>query len=95
MNDEDIRPVPHTVDGSDRLTTEQVRAYLDASGYAAEAGPLIEEATRFPGRYSYTADRHRSIVWRMPGGYWQAGDTTESEERIKRLAAARRGRNWL
>lgn len=95
MTEDDIRARPHTVGGSDRLTGEQVRAYLEAGGYAAEADGLMLAAQRFPRTYKYTADRHRYVVYEMPGGYFGAGDCTESEERIKRLAAARRGRSRL
>lgn len=81
---------PHTVSGSDRLSEAMTRAYLESSGYAAEAGPVMEEARRYPGTYAYTGDRHRYTVYRMPGAYWEAGDCAESEERIKALGRARR-----
>ncbi len=80
---------PHTVSGSEHLNEAMVRAYLGAGGYEAET--LIAEARRFPGTYGYTFDRHRYIAYIMPGGYWKAGDCTESGERIKALRAARRG----
>jgi hypothetical protein len=34
--DDDIRALEHTVDGSDQLSEDQVRAYLTACGYAGE-----------------------------------------------------------
>jgi hypothetical protein len=86
---------PHTADGSEQLTEAQALAYLEESGYGAEAAALADTARRFPGTYGYTSDRHRYIVFIMPGGYWKAGDCEASEERIKSLSAARRpGGAW-
>lgn len=80
----------HVVNDSERLTEEDICAYLAGGGYEAEAAAMTADALRFPGTYKYTADRHRFIVWSMPGRYWMAGDCAESEERIKALGAARR-----
>jgi hypothetical protein len=79
----------HEVNGSDRLTEGDVRAYLAAAGYEAVTDRLIAEARKFPGTWMYTGDRHRTIVHRMPGDYWTAADCAESEERIKVQAAGR------
>jgi hypothetical protein len=90
--DEDITAVEHTVDGSSRLTEQQVRDYLVAGGYAGEADALISHAARI-GNWHYTADRHRCVhhVWTTyPDGYWTAADTTAGEERIKALGRGRR-----
>ena len=89
---EDIRPVPHTAGGSERLSEETVRAYLEAGGYERLAEALTITARHFPGTYFYTPDRHRYVCRVMPGDYWLAGDSTASEERIKALGAARKGR---
>ncbi|HEY2086622.1 MAG TPA: hypothetical protein VGH54_11445 [Mycobacterium sp.] len=77
--------------GSDRLTENDVRAYLAASGYSAEADAVTAECRRFPCSYKYTGDRHRFAVYIMPGGYWKAGDCEASEERIKSFGRGRRG----
>ena len=90
MHDDDITAIEHTVDGSGRLTEEQVRAYLAAGGYAAEVEAVIGDAARFPLTYTYTADRHRCVVRVMPGGYWRAADCARSEERIKAAGHTRR-----
>lgn len=88
----DTIPVrPHTVNGSEHLTEDQTLAYLDTQGYVAETETLMAEARHFPGTYQYTADRHRYVAFIMPGGYWKAGDCTQSEERIKRIG---RDRTW-
>jgi hypothetical protein len=92
MTGETIPTHPHVVDGSERLTAEQALAYLDTEGYTAEAVALIAMAIRFPCDYKYTADRRRYVARIMPGDHWLAGDCAESEERIKSLARARRGR---
>jgi hypothetical protein len=89
----DIRTRPHEADGRQELTGDDVRAYLDASGYAAEAAELMARAQQFPGNYQYTASRHRYAAYIMPGGYWRSGDCTESEERIKALAARHQARH--
>lgn len=83
--DRDIIPVPAlTADGQEHLTESEARAYLE-QGYDAEADSLMAVAARFPGAYQYTADRHRYVVFSMPGAYWLAGDCAESEESIKSL----------
>jgi hypothetical protein len=87
----DITTRPHTVNGEDHLNEAMVLAYLGASGYGTEAQAMTEAARRYVGTYQYTADRHRYLAYIMPGGYWLAGDCTESEERIKALSASRRG----
>lgn len=92
IREDDIRPRPHAVDGRQELTGEEVRAYLAAEGYEAEAAGLMAEARRFPGTYMYTADRHRYAVHIMPGDYWRAGDCAASEERIKSFRTARTSR---
>jgi len=90
---ETIAVHPHTVSGSEELNEAMVRTYLAASGYEGEADTMIADARRFPRTCGYTKDRHRYVVYEMPGGYWKAGDCTASEERIKTLAANRRG--WI
>lgn len=100
MHDDDITAIEHTADGSNKLTAAQVRAYLAAGGYEAEADSMIADAVRWA-NYRYTADRHRYIArTRHDGGTglnaedwsWVAGDCTRSEERIKALGrAGRRG----
>jgi hypothetical protein len=85
----DITVQRHEVNGSERLTEDDVRAYLTAAGYEAVTARLIAEALKFPGTWMYTTDRHRTIVHRMPGNYWTAADCAESEERIKAQAAGR------
>lgn len=92
MTGETIAVHPHKVNGSGQLSGGAVLDYLTADGYEAEASALMTTAARFPGGYQYTADRHRYLVFIMPGGYWLAGDCTESEERIKRLGRERRAR---
>jgi hypothetical protein len=108
VHDDDITAVVHTVDGSDELTEVDVRAYLTACGYAAEAETMITDALRFPHDYRYTGDRHRYAAHVQSGGvwYWVAGDCSRSEDRIKALGRGRRaglplgsftaedGRNW-
>ena len=80
---EDAKIYPHTANGLDRLSAEDVAAYLTASGYADETETLTAQAQQHPCTYTYTKDRHRYVVYQMPGGYWQAGDCTETEEQIK------------
>lgn len=87
----DITVRPHAVSGSDHLDETAVIAYLEASRYGTESQAVADAARKFPGTYSYTADRHRYVAFIMPGGYWLAGDCSESEERIKTLSRARRG----
>lgn len=91
MTEETIQPRPHVVDGSERQTNEQALAYLIAAGYGTEALALMADAAQFPGAYKYTADRHRYVVYSMPGAYWMAGDCAASEERIKSPGRSRRG----
>lgn len=93
MTGETIPVHPHTVTGSEQLNEAMVRTYLESSGYGGEAAALMETARKFPRSHEYTADRHRYLVFIMPGGYWNAGDCTESEERIKTLRRTRRG--WI
>jgi hypothetical protein len=62
---------------------------LAAAGYAAEAGRVLDEAAWFPGRWAYTADRHRCAVHNMPGDTWEVRDCAESEDRIAALRRAR------
>jgi hypothetical protein len=81
----DITVVPYTAGGRDKLTAEEASAYLDGSGYIQETGTLMAAARRSPGDCQYTADRHRYLVYVMPGGYWRAGDCAASEDRIKSL----------
>ena len=90
MHDDDITAIEHTVDGRSQLTEGEVRAYLSAGGYAGEVEAVTADARRFPLTHTYTADRHRFVVFSMPGGYWLAGDCTRSEERIKALGRGRR-----
>ena len=93
MYDDDITALEHTVDGSNQLTEEQVRAYLAAEGYAAEVDAMIADGLRFPDRYEYTGDRHRYAAHvRLLGGVWcwRVGDCSRSEERIKALGRGRR-----
>jgi hypothetical protein len=87
----DITVRPHTVSGTDQLNEAMALAYLEASGYGTEAEGLADAARKYAGTYHYTGDRHRYVAYIMPGGYWVAGDCTESEERIKALSANRRG----
>jgi hypothetical protein len=92
VHDDDITAVEHTVNGSNRLTEDEVRDYLTAGGYAAEADALIAASVRH-GNWHYTADRHRVIhhAWTdHPDGYWTAADSTRGEERIKALGRGRR-----
>jgi hypothetical protein len=93
VHDDDITVTAHTVNGSDHLTEEQARAYLDGQGYAAETEAMIADALRFPETYRYTAGRHRYLVHVLPrdGEWcWLAGDCERSEERIKALGRERR-----
>jgi len=98
VHDDDITAVEHTVDGSNELTAAQVRAYLVAAGYEAEADRMIADGVRWA-NHRYTADRHRYVArTRRNGGTglnpedwsWVAGDCTRSEERIKALGRGRR-----
>lgn len=52
--DSDIPARDHTVNGSKCLTEDDVRAYLTAEGYAAEAEAMITGALKFPEIYRYT-----------------------------------------
>jgi hypothetical protein len=87
----DITVRAHAVSGSEHLNEAMTLAYLESSGYGTEARAMADEARKFPCTYLYTADRHRYVAYIMPGGYWLAGDCSESEERIKALSASRRG----
>jgi hypothetical protein len=93
--EQDIKPIPHMVDGRVALTLDEARAYLIASGYAAEAEGMIADALRWD-NYRYTDDRHRYLA-RMErsgdGWLWRAGDCTASEERIKALGRQRKNRH--
>jgi hypothetical protein len=79
------------------LTEDQAREYLTVTrGYpAAEAERVLDEARRFPSRYAYTDDRYAWAVYQPPCAQhdlpwrWMAGDSTETEKRIKALATAR------
>jgi hypothetical protein len=91
--DSDIPARDHTVNGSECLTEDDVRAYLSAEGYAAEAEAMITGALKFPEIYQYTGDRHRylaHVLLRDGAWCWRAGDCAESEERIKALGRGRR-----
>lgn len=97
MHDDDIRAIEHTVEGSNQLTAAQVRAYLAAGGYEAEADGMIADGVRWHG-YRYTGDRHRYVARTSRNGgtglnagdwLWVAGDCTEGEERIKALGRGR------
>jgi hypothetical protein len=91
--DSDIPARDHTVNGSKCLTEDDVRAYLTAEGYAAEAEAMITGALKFPEIYRYTGDRHRylaHVLLRDGAWCWRAGDCAESEERIKALGRGRR-----
>ena len=80
----------------ENLTEDQVREYLAGRGYADEAGRVLDEARRFPGRYAYTADRYAWAVRHMPSGHWRAGDSTATERRIAaKRTAGPHGWRWI
>lgn len=72
------------------VTREQVREALVAAGFADEAETVLDEAQKYPGRYAYTANRWRCVVYHMPAATWYFADCRESEQRIAALSAARR-----
>ena len=76
------------------LTRGQATFRLARDHYGAEAPALLDEAEKFPGRWAYTADRHRCVVKHMPAGTFEVADCEESEERIKALRRDRRQRRW-
>lgn len=65
------------------MTRDEALTFLLRHG-CEEPGPVLAEAQRFPGNWSYTPDRHAAVKYRMPAGTWNAADTRESEEAIKR-----------
>jgi len=75
------------------ITRGVARLYLAAHGATTDqdAGRVLDEAAKFPGRWAYTTGRAAAAVWSMPARVWTVADTRESEERI---AAIRRAHGW-
>lgn len=62
---------------------DEVFAQLIDAGYGKDAAvAVMSEAEQFPTRWAYTEDRHRGVVFTMPGGTWEVADTAEAEDRI-------------
>ncbi len=64
------------------MTREQARAILAA--VYADPDAVLDEAKRFPCRWAYTPGREAAAVYKMPGGTWDAADTDEAEQAIRR-----------
>jgi hypothetical protein len=68
------------------LTRGQACYRLALARYGSQAEALLTEADRWPGRWAYTADRHRAVVKYMPAGRYEVRDTAASEDAIAALA---------
>ena len=64
------------------MTRDQARGVLAA--VCADPDAVLAEAKRFPCRWAYTPNRHAAAVYSMPAGTWDAADTRETEEAIRR-----------
>jgi hypothetical protein len=68
---------------------------MTAAGYShKDARAVLDEARQFPGRWAYTGDRRRAVVFHMPAGRWTVHDTEDTERRIRAAGLLNRNPGW-
>jgi hypothetical protein len=82
IQDREPQPAPQARTGGP-MTREQARAVLLAA-MCADPDAVLDEAQRFPCRWAYSPGREAGVVYQMPGGTWDAADTREAEQAIRR-----------